>query len=74
MKPVPLQLITIRLDNGQQGVFVGAPLVSCETTDPDAQVEDIWFSDVQELPPLTSLDEVLRLVQEQLCRCQAVTH
>ena len=72
MKPIPLQLVTVCLDNGQQGVFVGVPLVGEENGAQDGQIEDIWFSDIQEIPGQTNLAELLRLIQAQLCRCNAV--
>jgi hypothetical protein len=72
MKPIPLQLVTVCLDNGQQGVFVGAPLVGEQNGAQDGQIEDIWFSDIQEIPGQTNLAELLRLIQAQLCRCNAV--
>ena len=43
MKPIPLQLVTVCLDNGQQGVFVGVPLVADQNGAHDGQIEDIWF-------------------------------
>lgn len=72
MKPIPLQLVTVSLDNGQQGIFVGVPLVSADHADHEGQIEDIWFSDIQEVPAQTRLEDLLKLIQAQLCRCQAV--
>ena len=72
MKPIALQLVTICLDNGQQGVFVGVPLVNAEHADRDGQIEDIWFSDIQEVPAQTGLADLLKLIQAQLCRCHGV--
>ena len=72
MKPIPLQLVTVCLDNGQQGVFVGVPLVAEHNADHDGQIEDIWFSDIQEIPGHTNLAELLKVIQAQLCRCNAV--
>lgn len=72
MKPIPLQLVTVSLDNGQQGVFVGVPLVDVHSGDHGGQIEDIWFSDIQEVPAQTRLLELLKLIQAQLCRCNAV--
>ena len=72
MKPIPLQLVTVSLDNGQQGVFVGVPLVDTNGSDHDGQIEDIWFSDIQEVPAQTQLVDLLKLIQAQLCRCNAV--
>ncbi len=71
MKPIPLQLVTVCLDNGEQGVFVGVPLVAEHVPDEEGQVEDIWFSDVQEVPAQMELADLIRLLQAQLCRCQS---
>ena len=62
MKPIPLQLVTVCLDNGQQGVFVGVPLVAEQSLDEDGQIEDIWFSDVQEVPAQMNLADLIGLV------------
>ncbi len=72
MKSIPLQLVTVCLDDGQQGVFVGVPLVSGQLTEDAGQVEDIWFSDIQDVPGDMALDELMQLIQAQLCRCRAV--
>ena len=71
MKPIPLQLITLSLENGQQGVFVGMPLVTEQVPHEDGQVEDIWFSNIQEVPAQMKLSDLIRLIQSQLCRCQS---
>lgn len=71
MKPIPLQLVTVCLENGQQGVFVGVPLVAEQVPCEQGQIEDIWFSDVQEVPAQMELSDLIRLLQAQLCRCQA---
>jgi hypothetical protein len=71
MKPIPLQLVTVCLDNGQQGVFVGVPLVAEHVPAEEGQIEDIWFSDVQEVPAQMKLADLIRLLQAQLCRCQS---
>ncbi len=71
MKTIPLQLVTLCLDNGKQGVFVGVPLVAEQRDEEGGQIEDIWFSDIQQLPGHTKLTELLSLIQAQLCRCNA---
>ena len=71
MKPISLQLVTVSLENGQQGVFVGVPLVADQTQDQDGQVEDIWFSNIQEVPSHMKLVDLIRMIQSQLCRCQS---
>ena len=71
MKPIPLQLVTLSLENGQQGVFIGVPLVAAETPDENGHVEDIWFSNIQEVPAQMKLVDLIRMIQSQLCRCQS---
>lgn len=71
MKPIPLQLITVCLENGEQGIFVGVPLVSVSLSEQQGQIEDIWFSDVQEVPAQLELADLVRLLQAQLCRCDS---
>jgi hypothetical protein len=70
MKPISLQLVTVCLENGDQGVFVGVPLVGEHVHQEDGQIEDIWFSDIQEVPAQMQLTDLIRLIQAQLCRCQ----
>jgi len=70
MKPIPLQLVTVCLENGQQGVFVGVPLVEEQLPEELGQIEDIWFSDIQDVPASTGLEELIHLLQSQLCRCK----
>ena len=53
------------------GVFVGVPLVADQTQDEDGQVEDIWFSNIQEVPSHMKLVDLIRMIQSQLCRCQS---
>ena len=72
MKTIPLQLVTLCLDNGQQGVFVGVPLVAEQGEHDGGQIEDIWFSDIQEIPGHIKLVELFGLIQAQLCRCNTV--
>ena len=71
MKTVNLQLITIDLENGQQGVFIGFPLITEESSDMDSQVEEIWFSNIQEIPDDLSVKKLMSLIASQLCRCRA---
>jgi hypothetical protein len=42
-----------------------------QTQDEDGQVEDIWFSNIQEVPAHMKLVDLIRLIQSQLCRCQS---
>jgi len=69
-KTVPLQLITLDMDNGQKGIFVGVPLIT-EQSNPDSTIENIWFSDVQEVPDNLTVDQLIKLVGAQLSRCHS---
>jgi len=71
MKPIPLQLVTVCLENGQQGVFVGVPLVGEQVPDEAGQINDVWFSDIQDVPAEMELADLIRLIQSQLCRCNS---
>lgn len=71
MKPIALQLVTVCLDNGQQGIFVGVPLVDDQAPEDEGRIEDIWFSDIREVPAQTELAELIRLLQAQLCRSRS---
>ncbi len=71
MKTVTLQLVTVGLENGRQGVFIGIPLITEENSETDSQVEEIWFSNIQEIPEDLSIEKIMRLLAGQLCRCKA---
>ncbi len=66
MKTLELQLITVGLDDGSQGVFVGMPLISPESSDDSGQVENIWFSNVKEVPDSLTMEELMGLIGKQL--------
>lgn len=74
MKPIPLQLITVKLNNGEQGIFVGSPLIADEHGVKENQVSEIWFSDIRDLPEQIQLDELMDLVKAQLYKCQESLH
>ncbi len=74
MKPIPLQLVTVKLDNGQQGIFVGSPIFASQNDMQGSQVSEIWFSDVRDLPDQLKLEELMQLVREQLNHCQKSLH
>lgn len=76
MKPIPLQLqlVTVQLENGQQGIFVGLPLIPDHAEDRDNQVRELWFSNVKGIPQDISVDQLISLVQAQLCRCIGEMH
>ena len=63
-----LQMVTVELENGEQGVFIGGPLIANDYTDDECQVDSIWFSDIQEVPQNITLSELLTLVKSHLCQ------
>ena len=69
MKTLALQLITVELDNGTQGIFVGWPLVTEDMPIENGQVENIWFSDIQDVPCNLTLEQLMELLRKQLCNC-----
>ena len=69
MKTLELQLITVELDNGGQGIFVGWPLVRENTAIEDGQVENIWFSDILKIPGHLTLEQLMELLREQRWNC-----
>jgi len=74
MKPIPLQLITVKLDNGEHGVFVGSPLIANKNAMQSSQVSEIWFSDIRDLPNQMQLDELMTLVHDQICQNKESVH
>jgi hypothetical protein len=66
MKTLELQLITVGLDDGKQGIFVGLPLVTEQTAEENGQVENIWFSNVKEVPGNLTMQELMHLIGKQL--------
>ncbi|MEJ2360027.1 MAG: hypothetical protein P8Z75_01170 [Gammaproteobacteria bacterium] len=74
MKPIPLQLVTIQLENGQHGIFVGLPLIPDLSQDAQNQVSELWFSNVKGIAENMSVDQLMALVQSQLCRCLGEMH
>jgi hypothetical protein len=66
MKTLPLQLVIIDLENGRRGVFIGTPLVCADATDEECQVENVWFTDVHQIPDGASLEQITKLAYEQI--------
>ena len=67
MKTMKLQMVTVGMDDGTQGVFVGWPLIQEQATDDSGQVENIWFSNLQTVPDNLTLEQLMELVRKQLC-------
>ncbi len=74
MKTIALQLVTVGLENGQRGVFIGVPLITENSANADNLVEDIWFSNIQEVPDHLTVANLIRLVREESYRRQAKLH
>jgi hypothetical protein len=70
MKMLPLQLVIIDLENGRRGVFVGRPLVSDENVEEECQVENVWFTDIHEMPDTATLEQLTRMALEQISAAQ----
>lgn len=66
MKMLPLQMVIIDLENGQRGVFIGRPLVVAESDDEDCQVENVWFTNIQEIPDTATLEQLAKMTLEQV--------
>lgn len=69
IKHVPLQMLMVNLTNGRRGLFIGVPLVHEQDAHQDAEVQEIWFSDVQELPNHMTLEQLMEMVRDQICGC-----
>lgn len=70
MKMLPLQLVIIDLENGRRGVFIGRPLVSDENVEEECQVENVWFTDIHEMPDTATLEQLTRMALEQISAAQ----
>ena len=71
MKTLELQLVTVGLDDGKQGIFIGLPLLSQQDADAGGTVENIWFSDIKNVPDSLTMNELMQLVVKQLSDCMA---
>jgi hypothetical protein len=68
MNEVTLQLVTVALDNGESGIFIGGPLVTRSDIVPGQSVATIRFSDIQQIPGDVTLEQALMLFAEQVVR------
>jgi hypothetical protein len=66
MKTLELQLVTVGLDDGQQGIFVGLPLLTKQMAETDGTVENIWFSDIKVVPDSLTMEELMEIVRKQM--------
>lgn len=66
MKMLPLQLVIIDLENGQRGVFIGRPLIGDGASEDDCQVQNVWFTDIHEMPDTATLEQLTRMALEQM--------
>ena len=68
MKMLPLQLVIIDLENGQRGVFIGRPLITDDSVVDECQVENVWFTDIHEMPDSATLEQLRRMAMEQMSK------
>lgn len=61
MKMLPLQLVIIDLENGQRGVFIGRPLITDDNKSEECQVENVWFTDIHEMPDSSTLEQLTQM-------------
>ncbi len=66
MKMLPLQMVIIDMENGQRGVFIGRPLVSTKSDETDCQVENVWFTDIHEMPDNATLEQLAQMTLEEV--------
>jgi hypothetical protein len=66
MKMLPLQMVIIDMENGQRGVFIGRPLVTIESDETDCQVENVWFTDIHEMPDNATLEQLAKMTLEEV--------
>lgn len=74
MSSLPLQLVTVNLDNGRTGMFVGMPLVEEQASGEARQVEEIWFSSIKAVPGDLTVIQLLKLVRAHLMRHASTLH
>ena len=68
MKMLPLQLVIIDLENGQRGVFIGRPLITDDSIEDECQVENVWFTDIHEMPDSATLEQLTHMALEQMAK------
>lgn len=68
MKMMPLQLVIIDLENGQRWVFIGRPLITDDSVEDNCQVENVWFTDIHEMPDSATLEQLSRMAMEQMSK------
>lgn len=66
MRTLPLQLVIIDLENGRRGAFIGRPLVPDSFSEDDCQVENVWFTNIQEVPEGVPLGRLTEMAIEQV--------
>ena len=74
MKPISLQLVTVKLDNGQQSTFIGTPLIASQYEMQGSNISEIWFSDVRDLSDQIKLEELMEFVKSQLSQHKEELH
>lgn len=72
MKKMPLQLVIIELENGKRSVFVGQALCPNSYSEEECQVENVWFSDVRDIPANATLEQLVSLANDQSEQNEAI--
>jgi len=72
MKMMPLQLVIIDLENGQRGVFIGRPLITDDSVKDECQVENVWFTDIHEMPDSATLEQLSQMALGQMSRGRTI--
>lgn len=74
MKSIPLQLVTIQLEDGKEGIFIGIPLLADAAAVQANHVNEVWFSNVCSIPNSLPVAQLIEMAQAQLSRCQGNMH
>jgi len=73
MKTVPLQLLTLNMDNGQRITFVGGPVLPAADGN-GREVQGLRFSTVQDIPAEMTVSELIAMVESEGARAGAPVH
>lgn len=74
MASVALQMVVVELENGRRGVFFGRPLVADSDSEAQCQVEDVYFSNINQIPEGMDLAELSTLAMAQFEKQKGSTH
>jgi hypothetical protein len=66
MKAISLQLVTVRLDNGRHGFFIGTPLMTEDLVDENAEINHIRFSEIETVPGNLTIETLVCMIAERM--------